>query len=96
MPGQVDALVFAEHAAVNDIAGDIVSKHLMHAQFDKAVGRAGCANPALRFSARVLKVVPTSEAVPGTSRGVMVMRPPALEQHRLVIFQQGGADLWSL
>ena len=34
--------------------------------------------PCSTFSARVLKVVPTSDAVPGTSRGVMVRRPPAL------------------
>ena len=34
--------------------------------------------PCSTFSARVLKVVPTRAAVPGTSRGVMVNCPPAL------------------
>ena len=34
--------------------------------------------PCSTFSARVLKVVPTMRAVPWTSRGVMVRRPPAL------------------
>ena len=33
--------------------------------------------PGSRFSARVLKVVPTREAVPSISRGVMVRRLPA-------------------
>ena len=52
--------------------------------------------PCSTFSARVLKVVPTSDAVPGTSRGVMVSSSPAFEQHRLMIFQLGGANLGSL
>jgi hypothetical protein len=36
--GQVDALVFAEHAAVDDLADDVVAIDFMDAQFDEAVG----------------------------------------------------------
>ena len=36
--GQVDALVFAQHAAVDDLADHVVALHLVDAQLDQAVG----------------------------------------------------------
>ena len=36
--GEVDALVFAEHAAVDDLAYDVVAVDRRDAQFDEAVG----------------------------------------------------------
>ena len=42
--------------------------------------------PCSTFSARVLNVVPTRDAVPGTSRGVMVSRCPALSSTGLWSF----------
>ncbi len=36
--GQVDALVFAQHAAVDDLADHIVAEHFVNAQLDQAVG----------------------------------------------------------
>ena len=36
--GEVDALVFAEHAAVNDFANDIVVVNFADAEFDEAIG----------------------------------------------------------
>ena len=36
--GEIDALVFAEHAAVDDLADDIDAFDLLDAQFDEAVG----------------------------------------------------------
>ena len=36
--GEVDALVFAEHAAVDDLAGDVAAFDGFDAEFDEAVG----------------------------------------------------------
>ena len=36
--GQVDALVFAEHAAVDDFADDVVVVDFADAEFDEAIG----------------------------------------------------------
>ena len=52
--------------------------------------------PCSTFSASVLNVVPTSDAVPGTSRGVMVRRPPAFSMHGLMILQLRRANLRAL
>ena len=36
--GQVYTFVFTQHAAIDDVAGNIVSKHLVNTQFDQTVG----------------------------------------------------------
>ena len=91
---EVDALVFAEHAAVDDLAVD-VGAFRIDAQLDEAVGEED-AGAGLEIFSEGLKVVPTMAAVPWISRGVMVRRLPATSWTGMLSFELAGTDLGAL
>jgi hypothetical protein len=75
--GEIDALVFAEQAAVDDFADYIVAVDLVNAEFEQAVGEQD-AGALFNVFSEGLECGADQVAVPGTSRGVMVRRLPAL------------------
>ena len=77
--GKIDAFAFAEHAAVDDVA-DNVAAGISWTRSSMSPSESRMREPCSTFSASVLNVVPTRDAVPGTSRGVMVSRCPALSK----------------
>src|ERR1700734_2686672 len=92
---EVDAFAFAEHAAVDDIANDIVAENLMNAQFDEAVGEQNARALFHIFSQRLeggSDCRSSSRYVARRDREFVA----ALEQHRLMILKQPGTDLRSL
>jgi hypothetical protein len=93
--GQVDALVLAQQAAVDDLADHVSLVHFGNAQLDQAVGEQ---------NARALLDVLRQRLEGGAhqrGRARNLARrngqpPPGLQQHRLVVLQQGGADFGPL
>jgi len=47
--GEVDALVLAEHAAVDDLADDVDAFDVLDVELDEAVGEGGCGSPSRDF-----------------------------------------------
>ena len=95
MPGQIDALVLAQHAAVDDVADHVVADHFVDAQFDQAIGEQNARALFNVFSQRLESGAHQRGAARHFARrdGKAAAR---FQQHRLMILEFGGANLGSL
>ncbi len=75
--GKIDALAFAQHAAVDDVADHVAAEDLVDAELDEAVGEQD-ARALFDVFSEGFERGANQRAVPSTSRGVMVSRWPAL------------------
>ena len=76
--GQIDALVLAQHAAVDDFAFHIVAVHIAARAARSARRRAECARRAPDFPPASGRSSRSASTCPAMSRGVMVSRWPVL------------------
>jgi hypothetical protein len=94
-PRQVDPLVFAQQAAVDDLADHVVALHRMNAQLDQPIGEQ---------NARALFDVfrqgfEGGSYQRGRTRNLARRNrqlPAGLQQHGMMILQLRGANLWPL
>ena len=93
--GQIDALVFAQHAAVDDLADHVGADHFVHAQLDQSVGKQN-ARALLNVFRQRLESGAHQRCRSGNIARSDGQPLTGLQQHRLVILQLRGADLGAL
>ena len=93
--GEIDALAFAQHAAVNDIADNFCSRDLVDAQLDESVGEQ---DARALFNVFRQGFERSADERGGAQHVARRDCEPVtgLQEHRLMIFEQRGANLGPL